>query len=110
MTPDFFWDRDHLEKLYVKTCAYLEVGKRTKVWSLAVYIKSYVVIFWSAHVELCPGLVDYVMIWAKEPYIKNEKSTIDVLYLKSGLKCHRFVQKQLLKLLKVLNALTATVS
>ena len=29
--------------------------------------------------EPCPGLVDYVMIWIKEPFIKNEKSTIDVL-------------------------------
>ena len=29
--------------------------------------------------EPCPGLVDYVMIWTKEPFIKNEKSAIDVL-------------------------------
>ena len=29
--------------------------------------------------EPCPGLVDYVMIWTKELFIKNEKSTIDVL-------------------------------
>ena len=29
--------------------------------------------------EPCPGLVDYVMIWIKEPFIKNEKSTIDLL-------------------------------
>ena len=29
--------------------------------------------------EPCPGLDDHVMIWTKEPFIKNEKSTIDVL-------------------------------
>ena len=29
--------------------------------------------------EPCPGLVDYVMVWIKEPFIKNEKSTLDVL-------------------------------
>ena len=29
-------------------------------------------------VEPCPGLVDYVMIWIKESFIKNEKSTIDI--------------------------------
>ena len=29
--------------------------------------------------EPCPGLVDYVMIWIIEPFIKNEKSTKDVL-------------------------------
>ena len=29
--------------------------------------------------EGCPGLVDYVMIWIKEPFIKNEESTKDVL-------------------------------
>ena len=28
--------------------------------------------------EPCPGLVDYVMVLIKEPFIKNEKSTIDV--------------------------------
>ena len=26
--------------------------------------------------EPCSGLVDYVMIWTKEPFIKNEKSTM----------------------------------
>ena len=26
----------------------------------------------------CPGLVDYVMKWIKEPFIKNEESTKDV--------------------------------
>ena len=31
ITPDFYWDREDLEKLYAKTCNYLEVGKRTKV-------------------------------------------------------------------------------
>jgi len=30
-TPDFYWDRDELEKLYTKTCTYLEITKRTKV-------------------------------------------------------------------------------
>ena len=29
--------------------------------------------------EPCLGLADYVMIWTKEPFIKNEKSIIDVL-------------------------------
>ena len=29
--------------------------------------------------EGCPGLVDDVMIWINEPFIKNEKSTIEVL-------------------------------
>ena len=29
--------------------------------------------------EPCSGLVNYVMIWIKEPFIKNEKSKIDVL-------------------------------
>ena len=29
--------------------------------------------------EWCPGLVDYVMIWIKESFKKNEKSTKDVL-------------------------------
>ena len=29
--------------------------------------------------EPCPGSVDYVMIWMKEPFLKNEKSIIDVL-------------------------------
>ena len=28
--------------------------------------------------EGCPGLVDYVMITIKEPFIKNEESTKDV--------------------------------
>ena len=46
----------------------------------------------------------------KRTFYKERKSTIDVMYLKSGLKCHSFVQKQLLKLLEVLNALTGTVS
>jgi len=30
-TPDFYWDREDLEKLYLKTCTYLEISKRTKV-------------------------------------------------------------------------------
>lgn len=30
-TPDFYWDRDNLEKIYSKTCTYLEISKRTKI-------------------------------------------------------------------------------
>ncbi|XP_067125179.1 required for meiotic nuclear division protein 1 homolog [Centruroides vittatus] len=30
-TPDFYWDRQHLEHLYQKTCNYLNITKRTKV-------------------------------------------------------------------------------
>ena len=30
------------------------------------------------NIEGCPRLVDYVMIWIKEPSIKNGKSTKDV--------------------------------
>ena len=30
-------------------------------------------------IEPCPGLMDYVIIWIEEPFIKNEKSTIDNL-------------------------------
>lgn len=29
--PDFYWDREDLEMLYLKTCTYLEISKRTKV-------------------------------------------------------------------------------
>ena len=28
--------------------------------------------------EGCPWLMDYVMVWIKEPFIKNEESTKDV--------------------------------
>ena len=31
LTPDFYWERDDLEPLYTKTCAYLEIPKRTMV-------------------------------------------------------------------------------
>lgn len=30
-TPDFYWDREHLESLYEATLAHLTVGKRTRV-------------------------------------------------------------------------------
>jgi glutathione synthase len=30
-TPDFYWDRDELEKLYNKTCNYLNIARRTRV-------------------------------------------------------------------------------
>lgn len=30
-TPDFYWDRQHLENLYQKTCNYLNIAKRTRV-------------------------------------------------------------------------------
>ncbi|ESO12843.1 hypothetical protein HELRODRAFT_153971 [Helobdella robusta] len=30
-TPDFYWDRDQLEKLYRKTCNFLNIPRRTKV-------------------------------------------------------------------------------
>ncbi|XP_023239267.1 required for meiotic nuclear division protein 1 homolog isoform X2 [Centruroides sculpturatus] len=30
-TPDFYWDRQHLEHLYHKICNYLNITKRTKV-------------------------------------------------------------------------------
>lgn len=29
--PDFYWDREQLEKLYIQTCAYFSIAKRTKV-------------------------------------------------------------------------------
>ncbi len=30
-TPDFYWDREDLERLYASTCAHLTLGKRTRV-------------------------------------------------------------------------------
>lgn len=30
-TPDFYWDRERLETLYVQTCSYFSIGRRTKV-------------------------------------------------------------------------------
>merc|ERR1712226_163315 len=30
-TPDFYWDREHLEDLFLATCAHLAVKKRTQV-------------------------------------------------------------------------------
>uniref|UniRef100_A0A8D0GF91 Required for meiotic nuclear division 1 homolog n=1 Tax=Sphenodon punctatus TaxID=8508 RepID=A0A8D0GF91_SPHPU len=31
MTPDFYWDREHLEQLYDKTCQFLSINRRVKV-------------------------------------------------------------------------------
>lgn len=31
MTPDFYWDRENLEKLYDKTCQYLSINRRVNV-------------------------------------------------------------------------------
>ncbi|XP_069788381.1 required for meiotic nuclear division protein 1 homolog isoform X2 [Narcine bancroftii] len=31
MTPDFYWDREHLEQLYDKTCQFLNINRRVKV-------------------------------------------------------------------------------
>lgn len=30
-TPDFYWDREELEGLYLQTCNYFSIGRRTKV-------------------------------------------------------------------------------
>ena len=30
-TPDFYWDRDRLETLYIQTCAHLTIAKRTRI-------------------------------------------------------------------------------
>lgn len=29
--PDFYWEQEDLEQLYLKTCAYFSISKRTKV-------------------------------------------------------------------------------
>ncbi len=29
--PDFYWEREELEKLFLKTCNYFDIPKRTKV-------------------------------------------------------------------------------
>ncbi|XP_028252141.1 required for meiotic nuclear division protein 1 homolog [Parambassis ranga] len=31
LTPDFYWDRENLEKLYDKTCLFLSINRRVKV-------------------------------------------------------------------------------
>ncbi|XP_006882802.1 PREDICTED: required for meiotic nuclear division protein 1 homolog [Elephantulus edwardii] len=31
ITPDFYWDREHLEELYDKTCQFLSIARRVKV-------------------------------------------------------------------------------
>ncbi|KAM8833908.1 required for meiotic nuclear division protein 1 homolog isoform 1-T2 [Synchiropus picturatus] len=31
ITPDFYWDREHLEKLYEKTCQFLSINRRVNV-------------------------------------------------------------------------------
>ena len=35
-TPDFYWDREGLENLYLATCSHLSVAKRTKI-GMSVY-------------------------------------------------------------------------
>ena len=30
-TPDFYWDRESLESMYMSTCAHLAIGKRTRI-------------------------------------------------------------------------------
>lgn len=30
-TPDFYWDHDELETLYLQSCNYFSIGRRTKV-------------------------------------------------------------------------------
>jgi len=35
-TPDFYWERDDLEKLYQEICGYFSIAKRTRV-SLQLY-------------------------------------------------------------------------
>jgi hypothetical protein len=30
-TPDFYWDRQELESLFLQTCASLNISKRTKI-------------------------------------------------------------------------------
>lgn len=37
-TPDFYWDRDDLEKLYLKSVAYFNVQKRTQVPLRVMYV------------------------------------------------------------------------
>lgn len=32
--PDFYWEHEQLEKLYLQTCAYFSISKRTKVRTL----------------------------------------------------------------------------
>lgn len=31
LTPDFYWDRENLEKLYDKTCQFLSINRRVNV-------------------------------------------------------------------------------
>ncbi|KAK9534086.1 hypothetical protein VZT92_009158 [Zoarces viviparus] len=31
ITPDFYWDRENLEKLYDKTCQFLSINRRVNV-------------------------------------------------------------------------------
>ena len=30
-TPDFYWDRENLESMYLSTCAHLAIGKRIRI-------------------------------------------------------------------------------
>ena len=56
--------------------------KMTKPWLMCIVCKNIESKGKNSKVLMsCPGLVDDVMIWIKEPFIKNEKSTIDVLIL-----------------------------
>lgn len=36
-TPDFYWDREPLEKLYGKTCSHLNIARRTRVSSILLH-------------------------------------------------------------------------
>ena len=44
----------------------VQTGKKTKTLNTSIL---HTLIHW----EGCPGSVDYVMIWIKEPFIKNEE-------------------------------------
>lgn len=37
-TPDFYWDREQLENLYIQTCAYFSIQRRTKVNNYIFFI------------------------------------------------------------------------
>jgi len=63
-TPDFFWDRDELEKLYAKTCTYLEVGKRTKVMNEKLNLCTELVEMLRSHLnEQHSHRLEWMIIW-----------------------------------------------
>ena len=84
-TPDFYWDREPLEKLYMRTCNYFNIGRRTEVLFQVPSLSK------SNLSNGYPSLIVWKFYYQSKSVIKHSPSFLEHNHIYPGKQPHKYL-------------------